>query len=162
MALIVEPLTRDAFAPFGDVIEASGAVQRFLINDGNTERFHDLASLSALADGRLGLSLFRGQPRSLPFRVEKLERHPLGSQAFIPLSGEPYLVVVAPPGPPPDLERVRVFLAAASQGVNYAPGVWHHPLLALNRVSDFAVIDRIGRGDNCEETRLPRPGIIAE
>lgn len=160
MSLLVEPLTRTAFSPFGDVIEASAAARRFMINDGNTERFHDLASLVAAQGGRLGLSIFRGQPRSLPFHVEKLERHPLGSQTFIPLSGEPYLVVVAPAGPAPTLEHVRVFRANPNQGVNYAPGVWHHPLLTLNHICDFAVIDRIGDGDNCDEIRLCPMGVI--
>ena len=83
-----------------------------------------------------------------------LERHPLGSQAFLPLGERPYLVVVAPPGAPPSPASVRAFLAAPGQGVNYAPGVWHHPLLALDAVSDFWVIDRAGPGDNCEEITL--------
>ena len=160
VALKVEPLSRTAFVPFGDVIETSTAVRRFTINDGHAERFHDLASLTAMQGGRLGLSIFRAQPVSLPFRVAKMERHPLGSQAFIPLSGEPYLVVVAPAGPAPALRDIRVFRANRDQGVNYAPGVWHHPLLALNRICDFAVIDRIGEGDNCDEITLRPLGVI--
>jgi ureidoglycolate lyase len=96
-----EPLTREAFAPFGDVIEASDAVRHFTINAGNTERYHDLAAIEPGPDGKVIVSIFRGQPRSLPFAVEMMERHPLGSQAFVPLSGKPYLVVVAPAGAPP-------------------------------------------------------------
>ena len=132
-----EPLTRESFAPFGEVIEASDAVSHFTINGGNTERYHDLADIDAGPDGRVIVSIFRGQPRSLPFVVEMMERHPLGSQAFVPLSGKPYLVVVAPAGDPPDVAALRVFLARGDQGVNYAPGVWHHPLLALDAVCDF-------------------------
>lgn len=158
--LEVEPLTPEAFAPFGEVIEASDAVRHFPINGGNTERYHDLAKLDAGPDGRAILSIFRGQPRSLPFVVEMMERHPRGSQAFVPMSGRPYLVVVAPAGDTPTVERLRVFRARGDQGVNYAPGVWHHPLLALGDVSDFVVVDRCGPGDNCDEIWLARQGVI--
>ncbi|MCY1176174.1 Ureidoglycolate lyase [compost metagenome] len=89
-----------------------------------------------------------------------MERHPLASQAFVPLSGRAYLVVVAPAGPAPQVEDLRVFLARGDQGVNYAPGVWHHPLLALDEVSDFLVIDRGGPGDNCDEVKLTPGGLI--
>lgn len=152
--LVAEPLTRDAFAPFGDVIEASDAVRHFTINGGNTERYHDLAKIDAGPDGRAIVSIFRGLPRTLPFPVAMMERHPLGSQAFVPLSGRPYLVVVGPAGDPPDASGLRVFLARGDQGVNYARGVWHHPLLALDAVSDFLVIDRAGEGPNCDEIAL--------
>ncbi len=157
ITLTASALSTDAFAPFGQVLSAASAARQFTINGGNTERFHDLAELSAGSDGRLIVSLFRGQPRALPFAVSMLERHPLGSQAFLPLGERPYLVVVAPPGAPPSPASVRAFLAAPGQGVNYAPGVWHHPLLALDAVSDFWVIDRAGPGDNCEEITLAEP-----
>jgi ureidoglycolate lyase len=159
-ALVAQPLTRLAFAPFGEVIEVSDAVIHFPINGGNTERYHDLARIEPGPDGRVIVSIFRGQPRQLPFRVEMLERHPHGSQAFIPMSGAPYLVVVAPAGEAPQPGDIRVFLARGDQGVNYAPGVWHHPLLALGEVSDFVVIDRGGPGHNCDEIDLERPGLI--
>ncbi|BAK75110.1 ureidoglycolate hydrolase [Pseudogulbenkiania sp. NH8B] len=158
--LKVEPLSREAFAPFGDVIEASEAVRHFPINGGNTERYHDLASVEPGPEGRAIVSIFRGQPRALPFRVEMMERHPLGSQAFIPLSGRPYLVVVAPAGAPPAAADLRVFLARADQGVNYRTGVWHHPLLALDAVCDFLVVDRSGTGHNCDEVQLDAVGVI--
>ncbi|MNF49861.1 Ureidoglycolate lyase [compost metagenome] len=160
LQLIPMPLEREAFAPFGEVIEASDAAQHFTINAGNTERYHDLANIEPGAGGRAIVSIFRGQPRQLPFRVEMMERHPLGSQAFVPLSGRPYLVVVAPAGPAPQVGDLRVFLARGDQGVNYAPGVWHHPLLALGEVSDFLVIDRSGPGDNCDEVELTPGGLI--
>lgn len=160
LRLVPRPLEREAFAPFGEVIEAGEAVRHFTINAGNTERYHDLANIEPGTDGRTIVSIFRGQPRQLPFKVEMMERHPLGSQAFMPLSGLPWLVVVAPAGPPPQVEDLRVFLARGDQGVNYAPGVWHHPLLALGEVSDFLVIDRCGPGDNCDETELAPAGLI--
>jgi ureidoglycolate lyase len=89
-----------------------------------------------------------------------MERHPLASQAFVPMSGRPYLVVVAPAGAPPRVEDLKVFLARGDQGVNYATGVWHHPLLALEGVCDFLVVDRSGPGHNCDEVQLERHGVI--
>lgn len=146
------PLTRAAFAPFGEVIEAAGAASAYAINAGTTTRFHDLATIDAARDGgRPVLSIFRAQPRELPLRLRLLERHPLGSQAFVPLGPQPYLVVVAvDPASPP-----QAFLARDGQGVNYFAGTWHHPLLALQAVSDFLVIDRAGPGNNCDEVELP-------
>jgi ureidoglycolate lyase len=151
--LRIEPLDADAFAPFGEVIEPAGAKQVYAINDGTAQRFHDLAALDCdSAGGRVILSLFRAQPRPLPFEVAMLERHPLGTQAFVPLDpATRYLVVVsqAPEATP------RAFLAAGGRGINLHRGTWHHPLLALERVSDFLVIDRGGPGANCDEVSLP-------
>lgn len=159
-ALATQALTREAFAPFGEVIEAGDEVRHFPINGGNTERYHDLAHLDPGPDGRIIVSIFRGKARALPFRVEMMERHPLASQAFIPMSDRPYLVVVAPAGEAPQASDIRVFLARGDQGVNYAPGVWHHPLLALGETSDFVVIDRSGPGNNCDEVQLQRHCLI--
>ena len=158
--LAVEPLTAEAFAPFGDVIETEHARELFLINGGTTERFHDLATLDPGPDGQLIVSIFRGQPRSLPFVVAMMERHPLASQAFFPVSAHPYLVVVAPPGAPPTSDTLRAFRARPDQGVNYARGVWHHPLLALETICDFLVIDRKGPGHNCDEITLSQAMVI--
>lgn len=152
--LTVQPLTRERFALFGDVIEADDAVRHFTINCGNTERYHNLAHLESGPEGRVIVSIFRGQPRRLPFTVEMMERHPLGSQAFMPLNGGRYLVVVAAAGRSPTTADLCCFLAEGHQGINYATGVWHHPLLALDAVSDFLVLDRDGPGSNCDETRL--------
>jgi ureidoglycolate lyase len=157
----VEPLTREAFTPFGDVIEASEAARHFPINDGTTERYHDLAKIDLDAQGRAILSIFRAQPRTLPLTLTMLERHPLGSQAFMPLSGHPYLVAVAARADTFQASDVRVFLARADQGVNYAVGVWHHPLLALDEVCDFLIVDRAGPGPNCDERDLPEPLTIS-
>jgi len=149
--LAVEALTRAAFAPFGEVIQAAGAATEHAINDGTAQRFHDLARVDTDADGgRPIVSVFRAQPRTLPFVVRMLERHPLGSQAFMPLGPHPYLVVVSE-GP----DRVPcAFLAQPGQGINLHRGVWHHPLLALGATSDFLVLDRGGPGANCDEVTL--------
>ncbi|WP_226458605.1 ureidoglycolate lyase [Quatrionicoccus australiensis] len=155
--LVPEALTAAAFAPFGDVMAVDAAKTPISINGGNTERYHDLARLDAGPDGKLIVSIFRGQPRSLPFAVSMMERHPLGSQAFMPLGNQPYLVVVARPGPAPGPDDLRAFLAQPGQGVNYATGVWHHPLLALNEIGDFLVVDRSGPGNNCDEVSIEPP-----
>ncbi|WP_377296431.1 ureidoglycolate lyase [Rhizobium sp. SGZ-381] len=159
--LPVRALTRDAFLPFGDVIEADPATMK-LINGGNTERFHSLGSTEALGEGaRVILNIFRGQPRQFPYSVTMMERHPLGSQSFSPLSGRPYLVVVSEdeggrPGVP------QAFLARGDQGVNYRANVWHHPLMTIGAASDFLVVDRDGPGNNLEEFFFDQPFLISE
>lgn len=146
-----EPLTAEAFAPYGDVIEATDRAQQKLINYGYTVRYHDLAALDLNKDnGQPLVSIFRSTPMPRPTPVKVMERHPLSSQAFYPLGQNPYLVVVAGRGDfNPD--NLRAFLAAPGQGVNYHAGVWHHYSLALNEVSDFLVIDRGGPEKNCDE-----------
>ena len=149
-----EVLTAEAFAPFGDVIEINPSKPHFSINYGNTERFHDLAKVDVTnGGGRAGISIFRSKPLPMPIQIRLLERHPLSSQAFFPLSPHPYMVVVAPPG---DLneDAIRIFVAKVGQGVNYHAGTWHHFCLALEEESDFLVVDRIGVGPNCDEALL--------
>ncbi len=152
--LTAQPLTANAFAPYGDVIEAGGDANQIGINYGNTVRYHDLASLQLTEDGgKAGLSIFRSTPLALPITVKVMEYHPKSSQAFIPLSGRPYLMVVAPAGDF-DAAKMQVFVASGSQGVNYHAGTWHHFSLALEAVSDFLVVDRIADDDNCVEYHL--------
>ena len=162
--LPVEKLTREAFAPFGDVIATSDA-DHFEINNGTTIRFHDLAKVETAGERAHTLvSIFRGQPFAPPIDLKMMERHPLGSQAFVPLSPRPFLVAVAPdeagkPGTP------RVFLVEPDGeslvGVNYARKVWHHPLISLERTSEFLIVDRGGEGNNLEEFFFDDPYRIA-
>lgn len=158
--LRIEALTANAFAPYGEVIAVDAAARHFSINEGNTERYHDLANLDPGPDGKLIVSIFRGQPRALPFAVTMMERHPHGSQAFIPLGPHPYLIVVARPGTQPGPDDLHAFLAQPGQGINYATGVWHHPLLALYEISDFLVVDRSGPGNNCDEAAIAPPVVL--
>ena len=159
--LAVQALTAAAFAPFGEVLACEGA-RHYPINEGTTERYDDLARLDAGPGGRLIVSIFRGQPRRFPLRIAMMERHPLGSQAFMPLQRSPYLVVVAEPGSPASQPGpLHAFLARGDQGVNYSPGVWHYPLIALDAVSDFLVIDRRGTGHNCDEAQLAQTYLLA-
>ena len=160
--LRVEPLRADAFAPFGDVIEARSDALHYTINDGYAERFHDLARLDTGRDGgHPVLSVFRARPRALPFHLRLVERHRLGSQGFVPLMRQRFLVVVAVPGPAPAPQDLRCFIASSGQGVNYAAGTWHHPLIALDDGGDYLVIDRGGPGAaaDCDEFSLVDAGI---
>jgi ureidoglycolate lyase len=161
IVLTAVPLTASGFALFGDVIETSGHTPR-LINEGTSERFDDLAPVDVLANGgRPLISIFKATPRPLPFKVKGLERHPLSSQAFYPLDGLPFLVVVAEPddGRRPWAERIRAFRAAGNQGVSYRRNTWHHALLALGRSCHFLVIDRGGSGENCDEV-VVEPAVV--
>lgn len=154
------PLTSEAFAPYGDVIAAGGGEHR-AINYGATTRFHDLAALDVTGDdGQPLVSIFRSSPLPTPLTLKVMERHPLSSQAFMPLDGRPYLVVVAPPGDF-DIARVEAFLAGPGQGVNYHRGTWHHFSLALGEPSDFLVIDRGGPGENLDEIFLAEADWLA-
>jgi ureidoglycolate lyase len=150
--LTPEPLTAAAFAPFGRVIEAGDDAVRIEINQGHAVRYDRLADVDcAVGGGSAALSLFRAKPLG-ELVLKVFERHPLGSQSFMPLGGKPYLVAVAPAGDF-DVDAVRVFRAGGHQGVHYAKGTWHHFLLVLEE-GDFLVVDRVGPGDNCEEVTL--------
>ena len=147
-----EPLTPEAFAPFGSVIEASDAAVKLDINQGHAVRYDALAEVDVSESGGTAvISLFRAKPLG-ELVLRTFERHPLGSQTFMPLSGKPYLVAVAPAGPF-EPAKIRLFRAEPHQGVHYCKGVWHHFLLVLAE-SDFLIVDRAGPGDNCEEVEL--------
>ena len=156
-----KPLTRDNFAAFGDVIEVHDQANNFTINDGYTQRYHDLAKVDVTEnDGRTLINIFRSTPLSQPISIKMMERHPLSSQAFIPLGQQPYLVVVAPKGEL-QVTDIEVFLADGDQGVNYHKGTWHHFCLALNQSSDFIVVDRGGAGENCDVVKLDGSVVIS-
>ncbi|MDP2062753.1 MAG: ureidoglycolate lyase [Phaeovulum sp.] len=147
-----EPLEAAAFAAFGDVLEAAGAPDLH-INAGLCARYHGRARLDFGPDGRAGVSIFSAVPRALPYRLDLLERHPLGSQTFIPMTENPFLVIVAPDvGGRPAFPRA--FLTRSGQGINLLRGTWHGVLTPLAAPGLFAVIDRIGPGGNLEEYPL--------
>ena len=156
--IAVERLTDEAFRPFGDLLRIGGEPDRW-INAGLCGRWHDLARLDFGEDGRAGISLFRSEARRLPHAVDMVERHPDGSQAFLPMTPDPFLVVVAPdeggrPG------RPRAFLTEAGDGVNVRRGTWHGVLTPLVGGQVFAVVDRIGEGPNLEEWRFEAPWVV--
>jgi len=159
--IIPKTLTRENFAQFGDVIEVNDKAKNFSINDGFTQRYHDLAKIDVTQEnGRTLINIFRSTPLEQPVRIKMMERHPLSSQAFIPMGSHPFLVVVAPKGEL-DITKVEVFLASPHQGVNYHKGTWHHYCLALHQISDFIVVDRGGVGDNCDVINLDGSLVIA-
>ena len=148
-----KPLTPEAFAPFGDVLAATGDFS--LINEGLCRRHHDRATLDIHA-GRAGISIFDAVPRQLPYDFDLVERHPDGSQAFLPMTAHPFLVIVAAdqggtPGQP------LAFLTDGTQGINLHRGTWHGVLTPLHAPGLFAVVDRIGEGPNLQEYRYPAP-----
>lgn len=149
--LKAQPLTAEAFKPYGDVIEVNDQCTRFEINNGNCIRYHDLANIDVEEQqGQPIVSLFRAKPMPEHFSIKVMERHPLGSQAFIPLGGQRFVVIVGVAGDFNPAE-IQVFIAAGGQGVNYARGTWHHYCLPLDQESEFLVIDRGGEGDNFDE-----------
>lgn len=158
--LKVEALTAEAFSEFGDVISTTGHASH-LINQGNTEKFAELASVDAEAEcGKVAIHIFRSQPLGLPLMIEEMEKHPLSSQAFMPLHNRPFLVIVAPPGERVDGATVRAFITDGKQGVNLRRGTWHHYQVSLQQESDYLVIDRVGPGRNLEQQRLSPPLLI--
>ncbi|ROZ86260.1 ureidoglycolate lyase [Pseudomonas neustonica] len=154
LELRAEPLTPEAFAAFGDVIDSRSS-DHFMINSGRTRRHHDLAKVEVAGESpRVLISIFVSQPVEAPLELTFLERHPLGSQAFMPLHEEQFLVVVAPPGDTVDPAAVRAFITDGRQGVNYAKGTWHAIQSVLEREGEFLVVDRGGAGHNCDEYPL--------
>ncbi|PSL21834.1 ureidoglycolate lyase [Shimia abyssi] len=152
--IIAQPLTQTAFAPFGDVLAVSGPPDK-LINQGLCGRHHDLARLD-FSDGRAGISLFDAIPRSLPYSVDMVERHPEGSQAFVPMTATSFLVVVATDsdGRP---NTPQAFLTEPGQAINLHRNTWHGVLTPLSAPGLFAVVDRIGDGANLEEFWFDTP-----
>ncbi|RUU58480.1 ureidoglycolate lyase [Mesorhizobium sp. M2C.T.Ca.TU.002.02.1.1] len=154
--IVAKPLTRENFAPFGDVIDMGGD-NRYPINAGRAMRYHDLATAEATGpNARVLISMVRGTPYEMPLKLAMVERHPLGSQAFIPLSPRPFLVVVCHdtkdgPGEP------HAFLAGPGQGINYRRNLWHGVLTPIGEEQDFLIVDRGGDGSNLEEFYFSHP-----
>jgi ureidoglycolate lyase len=154
--LLVRSLSAEAFRPYGDVLDTSGRPTG-VANAGAAEVHRDIAAIDVSAQGgRVCVSVVRIRASPPPLRIEVMERHPLGSQAISPLGDASMLVVVAPEGRL-DSTKIVAFQASPRQGVNYRRNVWHHPLIALNRESDFVVIDRAGDGENLILERLAEP-----
>ncbi len=157
--VLAEPLTAKAFRPFGDVLAVDSAPD-MVINDGWCDRFHDRARMDFGPDGRAGISIFKARARSIPYSCDLLERHPDGSQAFVPMGDFPWLVIVAPdvndtPGTP------RAFLPKSGQAINFLRNTWHGVLTPLAEPGLFAVIDRIGPTENLKEFRYSTPFIVS-
>ncbi|HAU42289.1 MAG TPA: ureidoglycolate lyase [Gammaproteobacteria bacterium] len=160
LSLTPQPLTAEAFAAFGDVIEARSDTV-ININQGTSQRFHDLARVDvAFGEGYPLVNIFRASPYPEPLTLSMMEKHPLGSQLFMPLQQHAYLVAVAQTSDQVSAGDITVFSANGNQGVNFQPGTWHHPLLVLVQ-QDFLVVDRGGKGDNLVEQGLDQSVLIS-
>lgn len=150
ISLQAEVLTRERFAPYGDVIETSRE-SADAMNDARFERFDDLCKIDLIHDGQVAVSIARCRtPTSLPLRLDRVERHPLGSQAFIPLTRCKMLIVVAPPEASVEASALRAFVTNGKQGINYHRGTWHMPLIAFEAGQEYLIIDRGGIEPNCD------------
>ncbi len=156
-----KPLTSEAFAAFGDVIDTNTAKNTFSMNYGTATRFYDLANVDVnKGEGETCISLVKSNAVALPHQVKTMEYHPLGSQIFHPLGNYVFLILVAPPSEKLDIEKLECFITNGKQGVNYHRNVWHHYLIPLKNDSEFIVIDRKGEGDNCIESDVESGVVI--
>lgn len=157
-----QPLTQERFAPYGDVIE-SVVDRAAAMNAARFERFDDLCSVDMKDDGRVAVSIARCRVAThLPYRIDRVERHPLGSQAFVPLTPCKLIVVVAPPEESVEATDLRAFVTNGRQGINYHRGTWHMPLIAFKTGQEFLIIDRAADTPNCDEHSLDEAVTLAE
>jgi ureidoglycolate lyase len=165
MEVVVEPLLPETFAPFGDVVSA-GLREGSAANQGTAVRFDWAAQFVNAREGaKPNLAVFRSVGRTLPLEVKLLERHPKSTQLFLPMVADGYVVIVAPDDETggPDVARLRAFLARPGQGINYKPNVWHHPLAALGRDADFAMLAwEDGTALDCDVWPLPAPVLVRD
>jgi ureidoglycolate lyase len=162
ITLVPKPLTSERFAPFGDVIE-SVVDRTAAINAERFERFDDLCRLDMSDDGRVAVSIARCRvATALPYRLDMVERHPLGSQAFVPLGPSRMIVVVAPPEESVEASDLCAFVTNGRQGINYHRGTWHMPLIAFESGQEFLIIDRAADQPNCDMHSLDEPVMLVE
>ena len=146
---IVTPksLTKENFSQFGDIISTKD-INPIKINNGYAKRYDNIANLDTLKnDGETTISIFSALKRTFPMKIDMMEKHPLGSQAFIPMKETTFIVLVAPKGKKPNINKIKSFIVPKQTGVNYKPGIWHFPLIS-NKNMNFLVIDRKGKGNN--------------
>ena len=162
LTLKAVPITPERFAPYGDLIYASPG-SRNVMNDARFERFSGLADVDVDTKSGVAPSISLARCKvamTLPYRFDLVERHPLGSQAFMPLSRFSFFVVVAPPGESVEREDLCAFITNGNQGVNYHKGVWHMPMIAFEEGQEFLIVDRGGDGENCEEHYFSDPVVL--
>ena len=154
-----KPINKSNFSEFGEVITTDD-IKPIKINNGYAERFDGIANLDTkINDGETTISIFSALKRNFPMRIDMMEKHPLGSQAFIPMKETTFLTFVAPEGEKPKIEKIESFIVPQGKGVNYKAGVWHFPLISTEDM-DFLVVDRKGSGDNLVIKNLEKEEII--
>ena len=149
METVIEPIkiTRKNFTEFGDLI-SSEDINPIDINAGYAKRFDNLANINSSKDGgKTIVSIFSALKRNFPMKIDMMEKHPLGSQAFIPMKETTFLCFVAPTGESPEIDKIQSFIIPPKTGINYKPGIWHFPLISTED-TDFLVIDRKGNSEN--------------
>ena len=161
MTITITPkkITKENFAKFGELITTED-IKPISINDGYAKRFDGIANLDTAKDnGKTTISIFSAIKRTFPMKIDMMEQHPLGSQAFIPMKETTFLSFVAPNGEKPDLDKIEAFIIPPGLGVNYKTGTWHFPLIATEDMN-FLVVDRKGLGDNLKVQKLEKNQII--
>ena len=163
MEKIIKPekINRSNFAAYGDLISTSD-INPMDINAGYAKRFDNLANLNTSKDdGKTIVSIFSALKRVFPMKIDMMEKHPLGSQAFIPMKVTTFLCFVAPPGDLPEVNKIQSFIVPPQTGINYKPGIWHFPLISTEN-TNFLVIDRKGKGENLVIHKFDKDKIILE
>ena len=159
--IIPNKITKDNFSSFGDIISTKD-VKPININEGYAKRFDDLADIDISNDeGKAIVSIFSALKRNFPMKIDMMEKHPLGSQAFIPMKETTFLVLVAPQGDKPDINMIKSFIVPPGIGINYKPGIWHFPLISTED-TNFIVIDRKGSGENLIIHKFEKEKIILD
>ena len=152
------PITKENFAKYGDMISTKD-IKPLEINNGYAKRYDGIANLNTSSDnGETTISIFSALKRNFPMKIDMMEKHPLGSQAFIPMKETTFLVFVAPKEEKPDLNKIEAFIIPPGIGVNYKPGTWHFPLISTEDMN-FLVVDRKGSGDNLVIENLDKENI---
>jgi len=163
MRKIIKPteITRKNFAAYGDLI-SSDSIKPININAGYAKRFDNLAKINTSKDkGKTIVSIFSALKRSFPMKIDMMEKHPLGSQAFVPMKETIFLSFVAPPGDAPEINKIQSFIIPPKMGINYKPGIWHFPLISTED-TNFLVIDRKGNDENLTIHKFEKEEIVLE
>ena len=159
ITIIPKPITKENFSKFGDVITTEN-IKPLEINNGYAKRFNDIAKIdTSNENGETTISIFSALKRSFPMKIDMMEKHPLGSQAFIPMKETTFLAFVAPQGKFPEINKIQSFIIPPKTGINYKPGIWHFPLISTEN-TNFLVIDRKGSGENLIIHKFKREKII--
>jgi len=161
MKIIIKPkkITSKNFKKFGDLISTK-KIKPININNGYAKRFNNLCKINtSLKKGNTIMSIFSAKKRKFPMKIKMMEKHPLGSQAFVPMSATKFLVFVAPKGDKPDINKIQSFLVPKQTGVNYKAGIWHFPLISMKNMN-FLVVDRKGKGNNLVIYKFKKDKII--
>ena len=161
MTITITPkkITKENFSKFGELITTDD-IKPISINDGYAKRFDSIANLDISKDnGEATISIFSALKRTFPMKIDMMEQHPLGSQAFIPMKETTFLSFVAPNGDKPDLAKIEAFIIPPGLGVNYKAGTWHFPLISTENMN-FLVVDRKGSGDNLKVQKLEKNQVM--